>query len=559
MRKIQTLITFFERIFAWGHQNHPDPHCRCYSHPQTPICLWIFPTVLVPRARKVACETADKQSTCSRPRGAACVRKKAFFLLERWIEQRPSLSKAKSLSAQSFSAAKAMSRLPALDMGGVTTDRQVESLLFDWDWELRDRESFVVSHFRSIRGTSLVACTQTISLRIDPLHVGAVRWDGVCNLTLSCRLRSSSERRIETKFSLQLETLDVCITIFLYSTCKRQARRKPSTPAIRCGGQAPVELLLFVANPRGLKLIYTHWHWASKSICGWLHLFSQTARLVSRLPCSPPYKSEKLAKSCTSVATSAEQAELFRVVREGHPIPESTCWTSPIVIQRDWLSTHTTLAKKKNHHRDSRREERCSRCDIMLDQARSAQGKSDPRLSATFAMRWSRLIEHDITRGTAFFSPRISRMVLFFGQGSSCMPLQQLPTVTKDANAHARLGYVRSQSLASTTTFPVETKGRLGKLLPTSALKNVGKTKSTPLSKAADQHIFSPPDDAHRCSSDAESTRKTDRANFRSSSTRPHSYRSPDKCVKKGHLHWGEPCEPLRLAISWSSWWCYCH
>ena len=47
----------------------------------------------------------------------------------------------------------------------------------------------------------------------------------------------------------------------------------------------------------------------------------------------------------------------------------------------------TTLAKKKNHPRDSRREERCSTCDIMLDQARSAQGKSDPRLSATFALR----------------------------------------------------------------------------------------------------------------------------------------------------------------------------
>ena len=117
-------------------------------------------------------------------------------------------------------------------------------------------------------------------------------------------------------------------------------------------------------------------------------------------------------------------------------------------------------------------------------------------------------------------------MVSLAGSHHSCMPLQQLPTVTKDANAHARLGYVRSQSLASTTTFPVETKGRLGKLLPTSALKNVGKTKSTPLSKTpADQHIFSPPDDAHRCSSDAESTRKADRANFRSSSTRPHSYR----------------------------------
>ena len=79
---------------------------------------------------------------------------------------------------------------------------------------------------------------------------------------------------------------------------------------------------------------------------------------------------------------------------------------------------HTTLdKKKKNHHRDSRREERCSTCDIMLDQAWSAQGKFDPRLSATFALPWSRLIEHDITRGTAFFSPRIARMVLLFVQG----------------------------------------------------------------------------------------------------------------------------------------------
>ena len=75
--------------------------------------------------------------------------------------------------------------------------------------------------------------------------------------------------------------------------------------------------------------------------------------------------------------------------------------------------------KKKNHHRDSRREERRSTCDIMLDQARAAQGRSDPRLSTTFALRCSRLIEHDITRGTAFFSPRISRMVLFFVKGSN--------------------------------------------------------------------------------------------------------------------------------------------
>ena len=78
----------------------------------------------------------------------------------------------------------------------------------------------------------------------------------------------------------------------------------------------------------------------------------------------------------------------------------------------------TTLAKKKNHHQDSRREERCSTCDIMLDQARSAQGKSRGQSRIELALRWSRLIEHDITCETAFFSPRISMMVLFFGQGS---------------------------------------------------------------------------------------------------------------------------------------------
>ena len=79
------------------------------------------------------------------------------------------------------------------------------------------------------------------------------------------------------------------------------------------------------------------------------------------------------------------------------------------------------------------------------------------------------------------------------------MPLQQLLTVTKDANAHARRGDVRSQSLASTTSLPVETGGKLGELLPTSALKNVGKTKSAPPAKIpADEHnvIFSPPEGA---------------------------------------------------------------
>ena len=73
----------------------------------------------------------------------------------------------------------------------------------------------------------------------------------------------------------------------------------------------------------------------------------------------------------------------------------------------------TTLAKKKNHHRDSRREERCSTCDIMLDQPGLAQGKSDPRLlpCADHADHaWSSMISHVEQRS----SRRESRGWFFF-------------------------------------------------------------------------------------------------------------------------------------------------
>ena len=56
-------------------------------------------------------------------------------------------------------------------------------------------------------------------------------------------------------------------------------------------------------------------------------------------------------------------------------------------------------------------------CSIRRDQRRAKVADSR---GSDVALRWSRLIEHDITRGTAFFSPRISMMVLFFGQGSTC-------------------------------------------------------------------------------------------------------------------------------------------
>ena len=73
---------------------------------------------------------------------------------------------------------------------------------------------------------------------------------------------------------------------------------------------------------------------------------------------------------------------------------------------------------KKNHHRDSRREERCSTCDIMLDQARLARAKvADSRGSdLPCANRaWSSMISHVKQRS----SRRESRWwFFFFVQGS---------------------------------------------------------------------------------------------------------------------------------------------
>ena len=130
----------------------------------------------------------------------------------------------------------------------------------------------MVSHFRSF--TWLVrGCIQTIASCMDRTARGRgqVRRSSQSHESQlrSTSTSSSSRRRIEMKFFLAtLSTVQV--GAFLYSTCKRQARRTPSTPAIRCGGQARVESTtnkrpaLFVssyfdANPRGLKLNCTLW------------------------------------------------------------------------------------------------------------------------------------------------------------------------------------------------------------------------------------------------------------------------------------------------------------
>ena len=68
-------------------------------------------------------------------------------------------------------------------------------------------------------------------------------------------------------------------------------------------------------------------------------------------------------------------------------------------------------------------------CSIRRDQRR-AKSRGQSRIG--LALRWSRLIEHDITRGTAFFSPRISMMVLFFGQGSTLTSYPGQPSFSNE-------------------------------------------------------------------------------------------------------------------------------
>ena len=84
----------------------------------------------------------------------------------------------------------------------------------------------------------------------------------------------------------------------------------------------------------------------------------------------------------------------------------------------------TTMDKKKNHPWDLRRGERCSTCDIMLDHARSAQGKSRgwpcPALIA-HDQAWCHKIEQRSSRresrGWFFFLSRVVvRYSEFFGQ-----------------------------------------------------------------------------------------------------------------------------------------------
>ena len=85
-----------------------------------------------------------------------------------------------------------------------------------------------------------------------------------------------------------------------------------------------------------------------------------------------------------------------------------TVWLFHVNLHEDYMywhccnfsldtATFTTLDKKKHPPRDSGREEHCSILWYHAWSQAISAGQSQPRISVTFALRWSRVIELDIT------------------------------------------------------------------------------------------------------------------------------------------------------------------
>ena len=88
-------------------------------------------------------------------------------------------------------------------------------------------------------------------------------------------------------------------------------------------------------------------------------------------------------------------------------------WFSQIEGVLLQLTSATTLDKKKEP--SSRFAARRTLFHVWYH-ARSGAISAGQKSRIGLALRWSCLIEHDITRGTAFFSPRISMIVLFLSR-----------------------------------------------------------------------------------------------------------------------------------------------
>ena len=131
----------------------------------------------------------------------------------------------------------------------------------------------------------------------------------------------------------------------------------------------------------------------------------------------------QVQNSVVFVATSAEQAELFRVVREGHPIPESTCWTSPIVIQpvekrpfwSNWKQHVLSLTMETRPRQRKRLSERIPEC--LSDFALLVAGDA-PSLAACFFSIWGRVSGMEFKIELKSFVWRPSEQIDFFA--NSC-------------------------------------------------------------------------------------------------------------------------------------------
>ena len=89
------------------------------------------------------------------------------------------------------------------------------------------------------------------------------------------------------------------------------------------------------------------------------------------------------ARACTEIKTTGPS----RGATLGYARTVACTWAVNQLVKIKCNAYELVHPGQKKEPSSARREERCSTCDIMLDQARSAQGKSDPRLSATFALR----------------------------------------------------------------------------------------------------------------------------------------------------------------------------
>ena len=119
-------------------------------------------------------------------------------------------------------------------------------------------------------GTWLVAIKQSLRRDFTARGSGQVRRRSQSN---ESQLRTLSHREIETKFFITNLSRLYSLTResgrlhFLYSTCKQLG--KPSTPAMRCGGQARVEStakqkLRYSMTPDWSQVIYIHRHFIER-------------------------------------------------------------------------------------------------------------------------------------------------------------------------------------------------------------------------------------------------------------------------------------------------------